>query len=102
MPCANPWIGCAPINTADHGGRYRTESVSAKAAPLVKGSTQNNLYVDGFEGAYQRSVGRQFSQMLSKPRGSFNDSTFRLTGSGSSSLNIGRAFVLNVIGRSLR
>lgn len=89
-----------PIMAADIGV---SKSAFGKAVPPVKGSTQNNLSATWTISKARISalkVGK-FQPVLSPLRGSYTGSTFRLSGGGSSSLRIGKSFVMNVGGNSL-
>jgi hypothetical protein len=68
----------------------------AKSVPPVKGSTQGNLSATWTVSKARISALKvgAFTPQLSELRGSFSGSTFRLTGGGSSSLNVPKSFVL--------
>lgn len=86
-----------PIMAADIGV---PKSVFAKATPPVKASTQSNLSATWAVSKARISALKigKLQPGPSKLRGSFLGSTFRLTGGGSSSLSIPKAFVMNVKG----
>jgi len=70
------------------------------AVPLVKASTQGNISATWQikkKAMNALNVGT-FSPGMSWNRGSFSGSTFRLSGGGSSSLTIGKAFILQANG----
>lgn len=70
------------------------------AVPPVKATTQSNLSASWT--IKKRAIGilnvGTFAPVLSDLRGSFSGSTFRISGGGSSSLNIGKAFVIEANG----
>ena len=70
------------------------------ATPLVKGSTQNSL--SAVWTIKKKAIGAlnagTFAPGMSYNRGSYSGSTFRLTGGGSASLNIPKAFVIEANG----
>jgi hypothetical protein len=72
------------------------KSQFAKSVPPVKGSTQGNISASWTVSKARISALKvgQFTPQLSELRGSFTGSTFRLTGGGSSSLNVPKSFVL--------
>ncbi len=70
------------------------------ATPLVRGSTQNNL--SAVWTIKKKAIGAlnvgTFLSGMNANRGSYTGSTFRLTGGGSASLNIPKAFVIEANG----
>jgi hypothetical protein len=70
------------------------------AVPLVKASTQNNISASWTikkKAMNALNVGT-FTPVMSALRGSFSGSTFKLSGGGSSSLNIGKSFIIHANG----
>jgi hypothetical protein len=72
------------------------KSQFAKSVPPVRGSTQGNISASWTVSKARISALKvgQFTPQLSELRGSFSGSTFRLTGGGSSSLNVSKSFVM--------
>ena len=72
------------------------KSQFAKAVPPVKGSTQGNLSASWTVSKARISALKvgAFTPVMSELRGSYAGSTFRLTGGGSSSLNVPKSFVM--------
>ena len=72
------------------------KSQFAKSVPPVKGSTQGDISAKWTVSKARISALKvgQFTPQLSELRGSFSGSTFRLTGGGSSSLNIPKSFTM--------
>ncbi len=72
------------------------KSQFAKAVPPVRGSTQGNISASWTVSKARISALKvgQFTPQLSELRGSYSGSTFRLTGGGSSSLNVPKSFVM--------
>ncbi len=68
----------------------------AKSVPPVKGSTQSNIAATWTVSKARISALKigSFTPVLSELRGSYSGSTFRVTGGGSSALNIQKSFVM--------
>ncbi len=74
----------------------RPASAFMKSTPLVKASTQGNLSASWTVTKAKLGIldTGKFTPILSALRGSFSGSTFRLSGGGSASLNLPKAFIL--------
>jgi len=72
------------------------KSTFSKSVPPVRGSTEGSISATWTTSKARISALKvgSFTPVLSELRGSFSGSTFRLTGGGSSSLQIGKSFVM--------